>query len=316
MQDSLTLQILKEDDIVLDQEELEKVSKKLLEYYDKSKTDVTSLNLDGISQFQVGENGPDYIKIENEDGTFDVLDDSMNDKTFIEQMQERQNESIDLQSSNGIKNKEEIIRDMKEDKKEAVLTASTDVNVRDLTPEERRQFMAIMKMNDAEKINFVVDPVRNIYINRDTGETYYVSKNQFNQMEVRKADEATAETIKEDTSYIDDDGVDKTIVVENPGNAQFENLSESDLQYIVDNRLDSLTPEQKQVVMQLLERKKEMKTNEGENLTNQNEIGGRQYIKTMLNQPYNGFSNILLLSFITLLSGLIVLTCLILKINI
>lgn len=314
MSDSFVLQSLKEDNFVLDQDELENISKKLLEYYDKTKTDLTSLNLDGISQFEVGEN--DYIKVKNEDGTYDVLDDSMNDKTFVEQMQERQNESINLQTADGVKNKNEIIKDMKEDKKEAMLTSSTDVNVRDLTPEERRQFMAVMRMNDADKINFVVDPVRNIYINRDTGETYYVNKNQFNQMEVRKVEEATAQTIKEDVSYIDENGTEKTTVVEKSENSEFENLDEYELQYIVDNRFDSLTPEQKEIIMQILQRKKEMKTNDREKLTNQNKIGGRQYVKTMFNQPYNGFANIILLSFITLLSGLMMLGYLIFKISV
>ena len=313
MQDSFTLQILKEDDIILDQEELDKLSKNLLEYYDKTKTDLTSLNLDGVSQFEIGDK--DYIKVKNEDGTYDVLDDSMNDKNFVEQMKERQNESVSLQTPNGIKNKEEIVKDMKEDKKEANLTASTNINVRDLTPEERRQFRAVMRMNDADEINFVVDPVRNIYINRDTGETYYVNKNQFNQMEVRKVEEATVETIQHEDSYISQEGIDQSVTIENPSDMDFEKLDEYELQYVVDNRFDSLTPEQKAIVMQLLERKKEMKNIDGETKINQNNIGGRQYIKTMLNQPYNGFTNILLLSFVTLLSGLMMLGYLFLSIN-
>ena len=54
--------------------------------------------------------------------------------------------------------------------------------------------------------------------------------------------------------------------------------------------------------------------NEGEKLTSQ--IGGRQYVKSMFNQPYNGFANVLLLSFVTLLAGLVMLGYLIFKINI
>ncbi len=314
MSDPILMQRLKEEGIILNDDELESISKELLEYYDKTKTDLTSLNLDGVSQFEIGDT--DYIKVKNEDGTYDVLDDSINDKNFVEQMKERQNESVSLQTPNGIKNREEIIKDMKEDKKEATLTSSTNVDVRDLTPEERRQFMAVMRMNDADEINFVVDPVRNIYINRDTGETYYVNKNQFNQMEVRKAEEATVETIKQDVSHIDEDEIEQTTAIESPENMDFENLDEYELQFIANNRFDSLTPEQKEIVLQLLERKKEMKTIDGQAKTNQNQIGGRQYVKTMLNQPYNGFTSIILLSFVTLLSGLIMLGYLILSINI
>lgn len=309
----LLMQELKQEGIVINDDELNMIGEHLLEYYDKTKSDLTSLNLDGISQFEVGDT--DYIKIKNEDGTYDVLDDSMNDKNFVEQMQERQNKSVDLQSLDGIKNKEEIIEDMKEDKKEANLTASTNVDVRELTPEERRQFMAVMRMNDADKINFVIDPVRNIYINRDTGETYYVNKNQFNQMEVRKAEEATVETIKEEVPIVDQNGIETTAIVETAGDMDFENLDEYELQLVMDNRFDSLTPEQKEIVLQLLERKKEMKTNDGERITSQNQIGGRQYVKTMLNQPYNGFTSILVLSVVTLLSGIMMLGYLFLKIS-
>lgn len=313
MSDSVISQMLKEQGIVLDNEELEKISKALLEYYDKSKADLTSLNLDGISQFEVGET--DYIKIKNEDGTYDVLDDSMSDKTFVEQMKERQNESVSLQTPDGIKNREEIIKDMQEDKQEAKLTSSTNVNIRELTPEERRQFRAVMRMNDADEINFVVDPVRNIYINRNTGETYYVNKNQYNQMEVRKADEFTVETIQQDVPYIDEDEIEQTAIVENPEDVDLdlENLSEGDLQYIVDNKLDALTPEQKENIIRKLNEKKEI---DSQKQNEQNQLGGRQYVKTILNKPHNGFANILLLSFVTLLSGLLMISYLLLKVNI
>lgn len=313
VQDTVLIQRLKEEGIVLNNEDLESISKDLLEYYDKTKTDLTSLNLDGVSQFEIG--NKDYIKVKNEDGTYDVLDDSMNDKTFVEQMKERQNESVNLQTPDGIKNKDEIIKDMKEDKKEANLTSSTNINIRELTPEERRQFMAVMRMNDADEINFVVDPVRNIYINRDTGETYYVNKNEYNQMEVRKVEETTAETIKQDVPVIDNEGLHQEITLESPENMDLENLDEFELQYAVDNRFDSLTPEQKEIIMQLLERKKEMKTIDGQTNINENKIGGKQYVKTMLNQPYNGFTSLLILSFVTLLIGFMMVGYLIFKIN-
>lgn len=313
MSDPILMQILKEEGIVLNSDELEAISKQLLEYYDKTKTDLTSLNLDGVSQFEIDKT--DYIKVKNEDGTYDILDDSMNDKNFVEQMQERQNESINLQTPDGVKNKEEIIKDMKEDKQEATLTSSTNVNIRNLTPEERRQFKAVMRMNDADEINFVVDPVRNIYINRDTGETYYVNKNKDNQMEVRKVEEATVQTIKQDVPHIDDERIEQTTITENPENTDFEKLDEYELQLVVNNRFDSLTPEQKEIVMQLLERKKEMKTVDGREQTNQNQIGGRQYVKTIFNQPYNGFTSTVLLSLVTLLSGFIMLGYIILKIR-
>ena len=289
LNDSALMQRLKEEGIIVNSDELSIVIKDLLEYYDNSKTDTTSLNLDGVSQFKVENSNKDYIKINNQDGSYTVLDDSMNDKSFVDQMKERQNESISLQTSDGIKNKEEIVKDMAQDKEEAAFTASTDINVRDLTPEERRQFQAVMHLTGASEINFVVDTKRNLYINRDTGETYYVTKNQYGQMEVKKADEQTSETITTDVDYISPEGVQSSISIDNPSDIDLESLEDSDLQYIRDNRLDSLTPEQKAALFEILERRKERMNNGGVKLESP-----KVHTKKILTQPYNGFSSLIL----------------------
>lgn len=306
------IDLLKQEGINLNSEDMNKIVTQLLDYYDKTKVNTSSLNLDGVSQFKVEDK--DYIKVKNEDGSYTVLDDSMNDDTFVKQFEDRQNASFNYQSNDGVKNRKEIVADMKEDKVEATLTSSVDVNIRELTPKERRQFGAIMRMNDIDKINILFDPERNIYINRDTGETFYAYKNQEGKIEVRKANEQTVTTVKEDVDYVDQDGKERTTEVERPVDEGFENLDDFELKYIVDNKLDALTPEQKAAVLRLIEKRKQQAENQN-SIQKENEKEF-QKVKTynFLNKPYNGFASVMVLSLITALYGVIFITYLLVKI--
>lgn len=310
LNDPSLMERLKQEGIVINTDELNDITKYLLEYYDKSKVDTTSLNLDGVSQFKIDGTNKDYIKVNNSDGSYTVLDDSMNDKSFVDQMKDRQNESIDLQTSNGIKNRAGIVKDMASDKIEAQFTASTDINTRDLTPEERRQFQAVMHLNNADEINFIVDPERNLYINRDTGETYYVNRNSEGKMEVKKAGEQTSETITSDAQYINDQGIESEISIDSPTDIDLEKLDDSDLQYIRNNRFDSLTPEQQAALYEIMERRKERKQ-EGPSKVESPKI----YTKSLLTRPYNGFSSLIFFTLLTLGFSVIYAIYILLSIN-
>lgn len=299
------MQLLKEADINLNEQDLNKVTTNVLDYYDKKNIDTTSLNLNGVSQMIVkDEKGFDdkYIKIENQDGTYTVLEDNISDKDFVTQFNERQNKNVDLQGNNGLKNKEEIVKDMKKDKIEVDLQSSNSVDTRELTPKERREFASIIKGKQAEEINFIVDVKRNIYIDKDTGETYYTYLNNDNKMEIRKINEQTSETLSNNKKYIDDNEKEQNIIVETPSEIDMNDLSDFELQYTLDNKFDSLTYEQKQTLLALIERRKEMKNNENINMQKDK---GYQYTLKM-NQPnrYNGYLSALFLSLITLLFGI------------
>lgn len=300
------MNLLKEAGINLDEQDLNKVTTAVLDYYDKTKADTTSLNLDGVSQMTIkDEKGFDdkYIKVENKDGSYTVLEDNMNDKDFVTQFNERQNRSVNLQSNDGVKNKEEIVKDMRKDKLEANLESTNSIDTRELTPEERREFAAVMKGRKADEINFIVDTKRNIYIDKDTGETYYTYLNNDNKMEVRKANEETSETVANDVNSVDKDGVEQQFTVESSKDIDMNNLDDYELQYMLDNKFDSLTPEQKQTLLALIERRKEMKSNE--NSSNLNKEKGYQYT-LKLNDPkkQNGYLNLIFLSLVTLLFGI------------
>ena len=300
------MNLLKEAGINLDEQDLNKVTAAVLDYYDRTKADTTSLNLDGVSQMTIkDEKGFDdkYIKIENQDGSYTVLEDNMNDKDFVTQFNERQNESVNLQSNDGVKNKEEIVKAMRKDKLEANLESTNSINTRELTPEERREFATVMRGRNADKINFIVDTKRNIYINKDTGDTYYTYLNNDNKMEVRKVNEITSETISNEVNSVDENGIENQVTVENSQDADMEALDDFELQYMLDNKFDSLTPEQKQTLLAIIERRKEMKFNENDRDLNKDK--GYQYT-LKFNDPKkpNGFLNLILLSLVTLLFGL------------
>lgn len=300
------MQLLKEAGINLNEQDLNKVTTMVLDYYDKTKVDTSSLNLDGVSQMTIkDEKGFDdkYIKVENKDGSYTVLEDNMNDKDFVTQFNERQNKSVNLQSNDGVKNKEEIVKDMRKDKLEANLESTNSINTRELTPEERREFAAVMKGKKAEEINFIVDTKRNIYIDKDTGETYYTYLNNDNKIEVRKVNETTSETISNDVNNVDENGIENQVMVENPQDVDMDNLDDFELQYMLDNKFDSLTPEQKQALLAIIERRKEMKSND--NTKNLDKEKGYQYTLKM-NDPkqHNGYLNLIFLSLITLLFGI------------
>lgn len=301
---------IKEIGISLKYEDLNALTQDLLEYYDRSKEDLSSLDLGGVSHVDI--EGTDYIKVQKEDGSFELLDDSMNNDDFIKQFKDRQNQSYNFQTNDGVKNREEIIEDMKKDKAEAHLTSSNNVNTRSLTPEERKEFLTVMHMSDSEEINFVVDPARNIYINKDTGEIFYAHKNPEGKLEVRRAEEVTTETIQKDDKRNDDMTNDVAVNIEKPEDLDFNNLSDADLQYIYETRFSTLTPVQQQILIDLLNRRKERTlAKESETLVKEQEKVKKL---ELLMQPHNGFTSILYLSAVSLVAGVGMLLYMIIKI--
>ena len=114
--------------------------------------------------------------------------------------------------------------------------------------------------------------------------------------------------MQHEVAVIDQSSTEMSVTVEQPSEPNFENMDDYELQYIADNRLDSLTPEQKEALFRLLEKRKEQ--------TKTQEEKGYQKIILMnvLNKPHNGFTSILYLSMMTLLFGVVAILYLTLKI--
>lgn len=285
-------------------EDLNKIATIILDYYDKTKVNTSSLNLDNVTGFKVDDK--DYIKVENPDDTYTVLDDNMSKDDFVTQFQDKQNSSMDYRTSNGVQNREEIIDAMQKEKEEANLVSTVDVDKRDLTPEERRQFASIMHMQETNINNFVADTKRNIYINRDTGETYYTHLNSLGQMEIRKADEIGVETISEDVQAINDKGIETSVAVENPAEQIFENMDDYELEFTLNNRFDILTDEQKIVLKRVIEKRRLMQKQQDIQKGSETlEVYPKVKVLTMkdLNKKYNGFTSIVFICLLTIMYG-------------
>lgn len=285
-------------------EDLNGILKILLDYYDRVKTDTSSLNLDNVTAFKIDDK--DYIKVANPDGSYTVLDDNMSEKDFVKQFYDKQNASADFNSPDGIKNRDEIVSSMQQEKETANLVSEKSVDERDLTPEERREFASIMHMDETKTNNFVVDTKRNMYINRDTGEVYYAHRNSLNQMEIRKVNETGAETTSTNKDIIDEIGQEATVAVDASQLNTFEQMDDYELEYTLNNRFDSLTTEQKELLKRVIAQRKALASS---TIQKQNELENKPKIKTLtlkdVNKKYNGFTSIVFLCLLTSIYGTI-----------
>lgn len=298
------LKLLENSGIEHNIKDLNDISIMILDYYDKTKADLTSLNLDSVTSFKVDDK--EYIKVKNPDNTYTVLDNNISKKDFVTQFQDKQNASMDYRIADGIKNRKEILKVMRKEKDEANFESSLDVNHRDLTQQERREFASIMQIQETDTNNFIVDTKRNIYINSDTGETYYAHLNSMGQMEIRKANETKAETSSKVVQAIDEKGIEGSVSVEHPVEQVFEQMDEYELEFILYNKFNSLTDEEKIALKKIIE-KKELAIKQQKEQQNQTNLNLKPKVKILtiknLNNKYNGFTSVLFLCLVTIIYG-------------
>lgn len=147
--------LLKQGGIELGDSELTQITREILNYYDSRKA---MLNLDEVKQFSVNENNSNnekYIQAKKSDDSFVVLDDNFNNKNITQQFLEKQNDSVDFQTSNGIQNRDEILNSMEREKQSATLTEAADINKNMLSDSERRVYDSMTTKFDTN--NFIID---------------------------------------------------------------------------------------------------------------------------------------------------------------
>lgn len=94
----------------------------LLSYFDEVMAPLP-LNLESITSFEIGDK--DYIKFKDENGDVKILDDSHDNRSFVEQFENKQDESRSFQSNDGARNALEIAKDtLKYEKKEVPLEST------------------------------------------------------------------------------------------------------------------------------------------------------------------------------------------------
>lgn len=292
--------------IKLNDESIKEMFKYLLEYYDKKNILEDSVKLDTASQVEI--DGQEYIKVSDGNGNYKILENNQKEN-LVEQFNEVQNSSMYYQTENREENQRRVLDEMGKQKINVELDSSLNVNTRELTSEEKVQFATLMHLPNADKINFLVEPTRNIYINKDTGEVFHAHMNNQGQMEIRKDDEINGNEFKnEETTY--DDEVISTPDVE----MNFASLSDSDLQYMQNDSRFSFE-EQKAIAEEIEKREK---GKEKESATVQKETH-KVFVKKMnevMTRPYNGFVSLMFLCSIVGLFGFLFLAILLNNIHI
>ena len=77
--------------------------------YDKIHVSESNLNVDEVTSFTI--EGKDFIKYRDKDGNFRVIEDNEPSKSYIEQIKEKQDSSIEFQINDGETNKQEILNE-------------------------------------------------------------------------------------------------------------------------------------------------------------------------------------------------------------
>lgn len=292
LQNSEIQQYFQESFIKLNDETLNDMNKFLLDYYDKIKVnDLTGLNLENVSEVSI--DGTDYIKVEKDDGSIMVIDNSYDkNNNFVGQFNEKQNELTSAQTSNIKENTQAVLDDMESRKQVANLESSSNISSRDLTPEERRKFATVMNMDEAETINFLVDIERNLYINKDNGDVYFTKKNSEGKLEVHKANEVSAEKEVEEINLIDNDDIKISKITNTYQEQNFNEMSDSDLVYIAENNYYGLTEVQIKKIKEEIAMRNE---NKKEDMEQQALHKDKTYVKTIMNTQFNGFISLIFL---------------------
>ena len=247
----------------------------------------TELNVSDITTFTV--DGVYYIKYRDKDGEYKVIENTQPDKSYIEQIEEKQKSSIYFQIGNSEDNKQAVLNKLTEERREVGLESTVDGPSSAMSQEEREYFETLVNHELFRDKNLIFNAQDNIYIDRDTGETYYVDVNSNGEKEIKKVNE----------SY-EVNGEVKTTNSEIPSNTDYSTLTDGDLYYLLENKSDTMTSAEVEKLKEEIN-KREREQQKSAELSKESKP--KQYILD-INKPYNGFASLMTLTLITSLYGI------------
>lgn len=263
--------------------------KKFYEYffsfYDKLNSE--DLSISDITAFEV--DGVSYIKYRDKDGDYRVIENTQPDKSYLEQIREKQQSSIYFQIGSAEDNKQAVLNKMTEERREVNLESTVDASVSSMSPEERDYFETLVNHELFRDKNLIFNAEDNIYIDRDNGDTYYVAVNSQGEKEIKKVDE----------SY-QVNGENKITNSEIPSNTDYSNLTTGDLYYLLEHKSENMTAVEVEKLKEEIS-KREMQEKRDIELSNVSKP--KQYILD-IQKPFNGFASLMTLALITTLYGI------------
>lgn len=239
--DPYLMQKLKDEGVILKYEDVSALKDAMIEYFEQRKKaqnyqDIKDLNVVKIhgQEYLMSENG--RVVTENKNGD------------IVKQIQDRQQEAAkrNISLSN-----EEALEQIRKDERGIKLSGSNDVNVRRLTDKEKQQFAAVMGMKISETENFDLNVNENLYINRNTGETYYVKEVNPEKLEVRRVTGRTVEQINDNVTQKSETVVREVKIVNlEEFRLKVEKMSKEELFILLQD--ESLTLEQCRIIKEQL----------------------------------------------------------------
>lgn len=284
-----------------------------VDYYNKTKEEELNLNLDDVASIEIDDQK--YIKYKDSDGEYRIIEDNENGKTFVEQIKEKQDESIIFQGKEGKKNAEEILEQMSTERKEYELESIQTTDKDKLNNARQNDLEMALNFYEFQDREIVFNPEANIYLDKNTGETFYVAVDKDGNKSIQPTDELYTKTEEKSLEHTIQAGLDEAKIVETPSEIEekeydeidneFVNMTDADLEYALLNK-DKLPIEYVEKIEKELERRKEALERENLNIQENNKV--KKLVMPQLDKTYNGFISFITLVSILLIYGISILT--------
>lgn len=266
------------------------IYKYFFEYYDKYIASAPNLNVNDVSTVNIEDK--DYIKYKDQDGEYRVID-NQGGKDHVEEMKEKQDSALMFQTGDGDKNRETVLKAMTEERKETNLESTVSAKKDYMTVDEINDFESINNHKDFKDRQLIFNASENIYIDKNTGETFYIYTNSQGTREIRRANEKTAEVETYETKSVDTNEEKATENVQE-STIIYKDMPDADLHYALENR-QFLTEQQVLEIQSEIERRENMLIDD---LQYQKKDKPKVKVYEMLQKPYNGFTSFLTLGLI------------------
>lgn len=266
------------------------IYKYFFEYYDKYIASGPNLNVNNVSTVEIEDKS--YIKYKDQNGEYRVID-NQGGNNHVEEMKEKQKSSLMFQIGDGAKNRETVLKAMTEERKEINLESATNAKKDYMTIEEIVDFENITNHENFKNRQLIFNAKENIYIDKNTGETFYIYTNSQGTREIRRAKEKTAEAETYETQGLSTneekakENIYEPIIL-------YKDLPDSDLHYALANK-HILTEQQITEIQSEIERRENLLVDD---LQYQKKDKPKVKVYEMLQKPYNGFTSFLTLGFI------------------
>ena len=217
----------------------------LIQYFEDAMNKMPDLDFSSVTSFKVEDK--DYIKYKDENNNIKILEDTLDNRNFIEQLKQRQSESKSFQTDDSLENVENMIENMEKFEKESIELETVEEEKKDaIRNASGQQYISASVMEhyaDKENEEIVGNVEAGIYYNKDDDQILTTKEEEgkvvIKGVEETKADGASLEYPAYDEALVDE------FLVSMKGNNEFNlndfinnylnQLSSNQIDYIFEN---------------------------------------------------------------------------------